>query len=51
MSVGQRQFWQAIPGEQLEDVKAALFAAVEQCRDDHGRIGFDQSIRYTLGER
>jgi ubiquinone/menaquinone biosynthesis C-methylase UbiE len=51
MSVGQRQFWQAIPGEQFEDVKVAVLAAVDECRDEHGRIGFDQSIRYTLGER
>ena len=51
MSVAQRQFWQVIPGEQLEETKAAVFAAVDQCRDEYGRIGFDQWIRYTLGER
>jgi len=51
MSVGQRQFWQAIPDEQLGEVKAAVFTAVGECRDEHGRIGFDQTVRYTLGER
>jgi len=50
MSVGQRQFWQAIPDEQLDEVKAAVFAAVGECRDERGRIGFDQTVRYTLGE-
>jgi len=51
MSVGQRQFWLAIPDDQLGEVKAAMFAAVDLCRDDQGRIGFDQTVRYTLGER
>ena len=51
MSVGQRQFWQSIPADQLDDVKRDVFAAVEGCRDEHGRIGFDQNIRYTLGRR
>jgi ubiquinone/menaquinone biosynthesis C-methylase UbiE len=48
MSVGQRQFWEAIPTDHLPDVKARVFAAVERCRDDQGRIGFDQLVRYTL---
>ena len=48
MSVGQRQFWEAIPTDDLPDVKASVFAAVERCRDDQGRIGFDQLVRYTL---
>lgn len=51
MSVGQRQFWEAIPAEHLEDVKAGVFEAVERCRDDTGRIGFDQIVRYTLARR
>ena len=50
-SVGQRQLWQAIPEDGLERVQAALFAAVDRCRDDAGRIGFDQQVRYTLGRR
>src|SRR5262249_29876541 len=51
MSVGQRQFWQSIPEDRLDAVKADLYAAVERCRDDDGRIGFDQQIRYTLGTK
>lgn len=51
MSVGQRQFWQAIPEDQFGEVKRAVFAAVDVCRDAHGHIGFDQTVRYTLGER
>jgi ubiquinone/menaquinone biosynthesis C-methylase UbiE len=48
MSVGQRQFWEAIPVDNRADVKAGVFAAVDRCRDDRGRIGFDQLVRYTL---
>jgi SAM-dependent methyltransferase len=51
MSVGQRQFWQAIPDDQLPVAKREAFAAVDACRDDDGRIGFDQTVRYTVGER
>lgn len=48
MSVGQRQFWDAVAAEDLPGIKADLFAAVEQCRDAEGRVGFDQLVRYTL---
>jgi hypothetical protein len=48
MSVGQRQFWEAVPVDDLASVKADVFAAVDRCRDDQGRIGFDQAVRYTL---
>jgi len=51
MSVGQRQFWETVPDERLDEVKAAVFAAVSECRDAEGRIGFDQHVRYTLGVR
>jgi ubiquinone/menaquinone biosynthesis C-methylase UbiE len=51
MSVGQRQFWEAVAEDDREKVRTELFAAVEGCRDDQGRIGFDQQIRYTLGVR
>jgi ubiquinone/menaquinone biosynthesis C-methylase UbiE len=51
MSVGQRRFWESVPEHQLSDMKAAVFAAVERCRDEAGRIGFDQQVRYTLGVR
>jgi len=51
MSVGQRQMWMSIPPERLPEVESALFAAVERCTKDDGRLGFDQEIRYTLGLR
>ncbi len=51
MSVGQRQFWEAIPEHHLDDARTTLFAAVERCHDPTGRIGFDQYVRYTIGQR
>jgi SAM-dependent methyltransferase len=51
MSVGQRQFWDAVPEDRREEVERACFAAVERCRTPDGRLGFDQEIRYTLGRR
>jgi ubiquinone/menaquinone biosynthesis C-methylase UbiE len=51
MSVGQRQFWLAIPEHQLPEVKAEVLAAVDRCRDGSGIVGFDQTVRYTLGVR
>jgi ubiquinone/menaquinone biosynthesis C-methylase UbiE len=51
MSVGQRQFWMSIPPDQLDSVTSDVFAAVDACRDDDGRIGFDQEVRYTLALR
>ncbi|HVB51776.1 MAG TPA: methyltransferase domain-containing protein [Acidimicrobiales bacterium] len=51
MSAGFRRFWQAIPKDQLEEVKAEVLAAVDECRDENGRIGFDEGVRYTFGER
>lgn len=51
MSVGQRRFWAAIPPDQFEVVQAEALAAADACRDDEGRIGFDQEVRYTIGAR
>jgi ubiquinone/menaquinone biosynthesis C-methylase UbiE len=51
MSTGQRQFWEAIPESERVEVQAAAFAAAAACRDELGRIGFDQQIRYTIGVR
>ncbi|UDY37057.1 class I SAM-dependent methyltransferase [Dermatobacter hominis] len=48
MSVGQRRFWEAIPPDRYDEVRATLFEAVDACRDDEGRIGFDQAVRYTI---
>ena len=50
MSVGQRQFWEAIAENDRSEVKAKLLTAVNQCRVA-GTIGFDQEVRYTLAVR
>lgn len=51
MSVGQRRFWDAVPDEDLGRVRQAVLEAVDRCRDGRDRIGFDQQIRYTTGQR
>jgi hypothetical protein len=51
MSVAQRQFWESVPADQRPTVEAAVFAAVDSCRTDDGRVGFDQQVRSTLGRR
>ncbi len=51
ISVAQRQFWTAVPDDQLDAVRADLYAVVDECRGDDGRIGFDQQVRYTLATR
>jgi SAM-dependent methyltransferase len=51
MSVGQRRFWAAIPPDRFDEVRASVHAAAEACRDEQGRIGFDQDVRYTIAVR
>jgi ubiquinone/menaquinone biosynthesis C-methylase UbiE len=51
LSHGQRRRWQAVPAEQRTTVVAAAYEALDGCRDQQGRIGFDQIVRYTLGHR
>lgn len=51
MSVGQRRMWMAIPEDQRDDVIDEVGRAVERCRKDDGKLGFDQRVRYTLGVR
>lgn len=50
-SVGQRRLWDAVPAVEHATVKAEAIAALDRTRDDHGRIGFDQQVRITLGWR
>jgi SAM-dependent methyltransferase len=50
-SVGHRRTWEMIPPEHHDQVRAAAYEALNQCRDAEGRIGFDQAIRFTLGRR
>jgi SAM-dependent methyltransferase len=53
MSIGQRRFWQLVPEANRAQVQARAYAAAEATREHNpdGRIGFDQQIRYTLGQR
>jgi ubiquinone/menaquinone biosynthesis C-methylase UbiE len=48
-SVGQRAFWEAVPGGQRDAVRAEAYLRLQRCRDEDGRIGFDQDVRITLG--
>lgn len=50
-SVAQRAMWEAVPDAQRATVRAAAFERVDACRDAAGRIGFEQQVRITLGER
>jgi hypothetical protein len=43
--------WMSVPEDQHEAVRAAAYERLDECRDDEGRIGFDQVVRFTLGVR
>jgi ubiquinone/menaquinone biosynthesis C-methylase UbiE len=51
LSTGRREYWAAMSDDARERVLADVFTAVDTCRDEHGRIGFDQQVRYTLARR
>ncbi len=51
MSHGQRQFWQSMPPEDVDGVRAAAAEAMRGARRPDGRLGFDQVIRYTLARK
>jgi ubiquinone/menaquinone biosynthesis C-methylase UbiE len=51
MSHAQRGRWLMVPTDQRDAVLAAASEALERCRDRDGRIGFDQTVRFTLGHR
>ncbi|MEZ5179130.1 MAG: methyltransferase domain-containing protein [Acidimicrobiales bacterium] len=50
-SVGQRRMWLLVPEAERAEVRARAETALEATRDDQGRIGFDQVVRYTLARR
>ncbi len=50
-SVGQRRMWLLVPEEERPAVRARATEHLEATRDEHGRIGFDQVVRYTLARR
>ena len=51
LSTGQRAFWELVPSDQRDDLKAEAYRRLQQCRDADGRIGFDQVVRFTYGRR
>jgi ubiquinone/menaquinone biosynthesis C-methylase UbiE len=50
-SIGQLQFWDAVPADEVDAVRATASEAMEAGRRPDGRLGFDQTVRYTLGRR
>jgi SAM-dependent methyltransferase len=50
-STGQRRMWLLVPDDERDAVRAEAAARVEQCRQEDGRMGFDQGVRYTLARR
>jgi ubiquinone/menaquinone biosynthesis C-methylase UbiE len=51
MSHGQRQFWESMPAEDVDRVRAGAVEAMEAAVRPDGRLGFDQQIRYTLARK
>jgi ubiquinone/menaquinone biosynthesis C-methylase UbiE len=51
MSHGQRQFWERIPADDVDKVRAAAADDIRAAARPDGRLGFDQVIRYTLARK
>lgn len=51
LSTAQRGFWEMVPADKRDEVKAEAFRRLQNCRDSDGRIGFDQGVRFTYGVR
>jgi ubiquinone/menaquinone biosynthesis C-methylase UbiE len=51
MSHGQRQFWESMPAEDVDRVRAGALEAMEAAVRPDGRLGFDQQVRYTLARK
>ena len=47
-SVGHRAMWEAMPEERRDSVRRQAYELLDGCRDDRGRMGFDQVVRFTL---
>lgn len=50
-SHGQRVFWEAVPQDRRDEVRAAAAQRLEGMRDDGRAITYGQQVRYTLGRR
>lgn len=51
LSTGQHAFWNLVPADKRDDVRAEANRRLQDCRDEAGRIGFDQVVRFTYGRR
>jgi len=51
LSTGQRAFWEMVPAHRRDEVREEAFRRLQSCRDGDGRIGFDQTVRFTYGVR
>jgi ubiquinone/menaquinone biosynthesis C-methylase UbiE len=51
LSTGQRAFWQLVPADKRDEIKEEAYRRLQDCRDEDGRIGFDQVVRFTYGRR
>jgi len=49
MSTGQRAMWAAVPAEERDGLLVRAGEILEAARDDTGRVGIWQDMRYTLG--
>jgi ubiquinone/menaquinone biosynthesis C-methylase UbiE len=49
MSQGQRRMWAVVPDDRRDEVMAQARDALDAGRRSDGRLGFDQTVRYTLG--
>lgn len=50
-SVGQRGMWEFVPEGERSAVRAQAFQRLQGTRDEAGRVGFRQRVRYTFGLR
>lgn len=50
-SLGQRGVWETLSQSERDTVRADAYERLQDCRDDRGRIGFDQEVRCTLAVR
>lgn len=51
LSHGQRFFWELIPEERLDDVRATVLARLETLREPDGSLLLSQTVRYTVARR
>lgn len=50
-SHGQRAFWEAVPADRRDEVRATAARLLDGMRDGGDDIAYGQQVRYTLGQR